>query len=487
VHARPNSRRDRALIGALVVLASCAGTGAAGAEGSGRAPVGEGARAESGEKAEIVSAVLDSGVRVYVQRQLGGGAVAVRAAWQGGLRAEPAPYGGAHRLLARMLTRGCGGRSPYEVQIELQELEATMEGVFGRDAFGLHGRFPSATLTEGLELFSDCVLLPRLDASELVRERERLLDELRVGAVDPAYQAFRTLASHLFEGHPYGRDPRGTPESVDRLTRATLATLYRERYPPSAMTLAIVGPVDPDEVLALVKARFGEVPSSIRPDLDEDRDAIARPRGEGGEGDEEVYRFVDADRAFVAFGYRGAALADPDRYALEVTAAILGGVGGRVAAALREAGVAAHDHGALASEALDAGWIALYVDCEPEARSAAYQALARAIEGLASEPPSRAELAAAKAYLVQTHRDARRRPTSRAASIALHAALGLDHARAAAYAELVEAVTASQVAQVASAYVAEGGGVRVTVTPMEMSPEAVRRARGVRRGEAAEP
>jgi zinc protease len=482
--SRGRALRGRALLGTAVILASCAGAGAAGAAGRGQqAPSDPGKPVASprgaGEAASFVSEVLDSGVRVYIEHRRGGDTVAVSAAWKGGLRAESADHGGAHRLLARVLPRGCGGRDRLEMQAAMHELEASITGFAGRDVFGLHGSWPSRRFAEGLELFADCVIAPRLDTLEVYRERERLQDELRAGERDPAYQALRTLASHVFGDHPYGRDSRGSPESVDRLTRSVLASLYRERYPPSALSLAIVGPVDPDEVLARVKALLGEAPRTPGPEHVE-MELAPRPAQGGGE---EIYRFVDADQAMVAFGTRGVGIAAPDRHAQEVLATILGGTGGRLAAALRAEGVAAQDHGAVASEALDAGLLAVYVVAEPEARSAAYRAVERAIGELIAEPPSAAELSAAKAYLVRTHLAARARPPSRAAAIALHGALGLEHARIDAYAELVEAVTAEKVRQLAATYLAAGASVRVTVMPMDLSPEAARRARGDVRGE----
>ncbi len=38
----------------------------------------------------------------------------------------------------------------------------------------------------------------------------------------------------------------GTPDAVAAMTRAGLAAFYRDRYPVSAMTLAIVGDVELD-------------------------------------------------------------------------------------------------------------------------------------------------------------------------------------------------------------------------------------------------
>ena len=56
--------------------------------------------------------VLPSGMVLIVRRDPSVPVVAMRAVWRGGQRIEDAEHAGASTLLARMLTRGCGGSMP---------------------------------------------------------------------------------------------------------------------------------------------------------------------------------------------------------------------------------------------------------------------------------------------------------------------------------------------------------------------------------------
>ncbi len=422
----------------------------------------------------VVEVVLASGTRVLIEPEPGLGEVAVRAAWKGGGRRESVGDAGAHELLARTITRGCGQRGAATLARHADAIDVSIGGFATRDAFGIRAHWPAGRWDEGFSLFADCVRAPMFDARTFYRERERVQQELAASGADPGYQAFRLLSRSVFGDHPYGLDRRGTPASVDRIARRAVAALYRDAYPASQMTLAVVGDVQPEAVLDDVRALFDAAPPGASGAA---RDAPGAPAVER-DGAREHYGYLDADRAFVAIGALGVGVADDDRHALEVFAAMLSKPRGRLASSLRERGVDAYDYGATSIHALDGGLVAVYAACAPGQRSAAASAIRSAIDEIAREGPTAAEVESAVRYLVQTHEAARRDPRSRAAALALHGAYGLAVERALGYADGVRSVTAEDVARVAAAYLAAERSSLATITPAEMTPGAAARIRG---------
>ena len=192
--------------------------------------------------------------------------------------------------------------------------------VGGRNSFGLRAEWLSKTWEDGLDLFADCILAPRFDGDEVDRQRRMLLDDLAARADSGSHQAFRLFAETLYPDHPYRFDVLGTVDAVGAVTRKKLARFYRDRFPVSGMTLAIVGDVDPDAVLDRLRARFGDVDAREvdEPRSPPPRSRAARRRARG--------LSLPAARAGPrVVGFPGTTVTSKDRFAVEVMTTILGG------------------------------------------------------------------------------------------------------------------------------------------------------------------
>src|SRR5262249_6310334 len=153
-------------------------------------------------------------------------------------------------LLARMITRGCGKLDAAALADRVDRLGGSLAGVAGRNSFGISAEWLRRHWEERVGLLADCILPPKVPSARLERERKLLLDDQVAQADDPTQVAFRVFSEALYGNHPYARDALGTPASISGLERDGLAKFYREQYPTSSLALAIVGDIDPDEVVA---------------------------------------------------------------------------------------------------------------------------------------------------------------------------------------------------------------------------------------------
>jgi zinc protease len=315
---------------------------------------------------------------------------------------------------------------------------------------------------------------PRFPADELLRERRRVLEELDARKDNPGYLAFRLFTQALYSSHPYRLDVLGTRASIGRLPRKRIAEFYASRYPVGALTLAVVGDVEPARVLRRVRSAFGDAPAT-RPL----RTEVARERFKGG-GPHELYQFLDRQQAHLVVGFPGTTVDDADRYLLEVLMAVLSGQGGRLFLELRDRQSLAYRVAAFSVEGIDPGYVAVYIACSPDKLDAAYAGIRAELARLVDVPPQPEEVTRAVRYLVGTHDISLQRRASVASAIAFHEAYGLGHDEYRRYASAVEAVTPADVQRVAREYFDWDTAVIATVRPEVMSPEAERRARGKR-------
>ncbi len=258
------------------------------------------AKAEARERdGDVVREVLPGGTRVLILRDPSVPIVAMRAVWPGGTRLETEATSGTTALLAATITRGCGDRDAAAVADEIDRLAGGMVGVGGRNSFGVRAEWLAKTWQEGLALFADCVLAPRLDDDEVERQRRALLDDLAARGDSGAHQAFRLFAETLYRSHPYRLDPLGSVASVSKLTGRTLRRFWKDHVGASTMTLAIVGDVDPDDVLAALRARLADVevrkPVAVKVAAEVFADRPATER--------EVYRDLPREQAHLVIGF----------------------------------------------------------------------------------------------------------------------------------------------------------------------------------------
>jgi zinc protease len=417
---------------------------------------------------------LPSGMVLLVRRDPSVPVVAMRAVWRGGQRIETAEQAGSTALLARMLTRGCGQLDAAGVADRADRLGGSLGGIAGRNSFALAAEWLARSWQPGLDLLADCILAPALAEAELARERRLMLDDQRAQADHPTQVAFRLFSEALYGDHPYARDALGTAAAISGLGRAELVSFYRKSYPVSALTLAIVGDVELDDVIAHVTRRFGAAKAS--------RGAPRSVAPPGFERRREVYRFLARAQAHLVVGFPGATIDAPDRFALEVLVAVLGGQSGRLFAELRDRQALVYRVSAHSVEGVDPGFVAAYLSCAPDKLDAAVAAVRAELSHVRASGITAAELQRAQSYLIGSHQIAMQRRSAVANAMAYHEAYGLGWQTWSDYPDQIRAVTVADVAAAAGRYLANDREVIATVRPPVASPGATKRSRPRARG-----
>ena len=373
---------------------------------------------------DLVRAVAPSGVRIVVLRDSAAPRVTVAALWAGGSQLEDEASNGTAALLGALLGRGTRTRSAAELDAALTRMGGAVAGFSDCLSLGLRADFLAASWRPGLALVSDCLLRPSFSDDELDLQRRALLTRLRGAAQGPdapPRAALRLFEATLWPQQGYRFEPLGTAAAVSALTRVRLLERYRRSYPAAGLVLAVVGDVNPTEVVQAVSALFSDAPAAVP--AAPPAPPAAPARGEpvavfrvAGQGQAE-------DEAHVVIGFPTVAPGDPDRGALEVLAEILGGEAGRLAASLRDDKVSARGVRVSAAGPLEPGYLAVAVTCAP----------ARVDAVVASVRGALGKVAASGVEAAEATRAARRLGGARAVGLGSRAAVADALARDAAY------------------------------------------------------
>ncbi len=297
--------------------------------------------------------MLAGGLQLWIQQV--DSPVASAQLWfkAGATDERPDEHGAAH-FLEHLLFKGTARRGVGAAAGEIEGLGGDLNAWTTWDETCLHATVYAPRLDGALDVLFDMARHSVLDADELERERQVVLEEIRSYDDDPDSVATDHLQAMLFGDHAYGRPVLGTADSIQALKRDKVHAFWQRHHHPGRALLAIAGPVDPAEVERVV-ARLAEGWA-----VGEPRAPVTPTPPAAGR------RVVSLDHDFgsvvAQLGWPGPALGHPDHPALDVLTAALGqGASSSLAVALDlEGGVAsgtwADSTGWLAGGALTMGF-----------------------------------------------------------------------------------------------------------------------------------
>ncbi|HAF98609.1 EF-P 5-aminopentanol modification-associated protein YfmH [Paenibacillus lactis] len=107
---------------------------------------------------------------------------------------------------------------------------------------------------ENLETLIDFVQNPYFTDQNVEKEKGIIGQEINMYQDNPDWRVYFGLIEAMFKVHPVHIDIAGTVESIGTITKEDLYTCYNAFYHPSNMLLFVVGGVDPEETMNLIRS-----------------------------------------------------------------------------------------------------------------------------------------------------------------------------------------------------------------------------------------
>ena len=265
----------------------------------------------------IEKIVSPSGIEAWLVREKSVPLITLNYAFRGGSSQDDAGKSGAAHFTADLLDEGAGELDSKTFHERLENHAIELGFQVGRDTFHGSLRALNEHRDEAVDLLRLALTKPRFDAEAVERVREQELSVLRRDTTNPNDLASRRWWQTAFPGHPYGRETKGTLETMARVTVDDLRDYVRRVFARNELKVSIVGDVDEKTAGDLIDRAFGGLPA--RNDLKPIPDTT--PRGLG----RRIVIDVDVPQAVVTFGGPGIARSDPQFMAAYIVNHILGG------------------------------------------------------------------------------------------------------------------------------------------------------------------
>ncbi|MBV8684121.1 MAG: insulinase family protein [Caulobacteraceae bacterium] len=331
---------------------------------------------------------LANGVRVVCDPAPGYGTLALSVVAGRGSREEDPSRNGWSHLLEHMVFKGAGARSARELVEVIESEGGQLNAATGHERTSFQVRALEGGAPLAMEIVSDLLLHPTLDADDLAREKQVIGQEIAEAADTPDDQVFELAQSAAFADQPLGRSILGKPETLAPADPVALDAWRARLYAPDRIVVSAAGAIDEDELLKLAEAGLGGA-STLPP---------SSPPGAAFTGGvaTETRRL---EQAHLVFLLPGVAVLDPAYWAFRLFAEALGGgMSSRLFQEVRERLGLAYAIDAYAEAWTDVGVLGVYAGCAAGDADALAEAAAGQIRDLLRNPLPQ-ELDRAKAQL----------------------------------------------------------------------------------------
>jgi len=337
--------------------------------------------------------VLDSGARLITAPMAARQSVSVALMFSVGSRYEVPGLAGVSHFVEHMLFKGSDAYpGSKEVAEAIEGIGGELNAATDKEATMYWARVPGDRLKEAVSVLCDMVLHPLMVEEEVDKEREVIIEELRMYRDSPGDHVHTVFEEMMWPGHPLGVDIAGTEENLPAVTGAAMREHLATHYTAQNLVAVIAGNVDPQEALHVTAPYLDTWRRGERATF-----PPAAPL-EGGP----VVRLISrpTEQINLVMGTRCIDYFHPDRHALDMMNTVLGdGMSSRLFLEVREKLGLCYDVHSWVGKMADTGSAGVYIGTDPGRTEEAVKAVMHELHRMAEEPVGAAELEKARAYL----------------------------------------------------------------------------------------
>ena len=334
---------------------------------------------------------LPNGVGVALRPMPQAQSVAV-GVWVGaGGRYEAPERSGISHFLEHLLFKGTRRYGCEQLKQRIEGVGGSLNGFTAEEYTCYIAKVPSRHTRRALDVLADMACRPRLTAADMEKERDVILEEIRMYEDAPGQYVHDVFCELLWPDHPLGTLLSGTIDTVRRITHDDLVAYWRRMYQPRNLLVAAAGSLEPEPVLRQLRQAF-----RAKPGRAPQRFARApRPR----RGPQVRVWNRPTEQTHLCAGTYAIPRTHPDRFALELLHVLLGAnMSSRLFREVREKRGLVYEIGTQIKRFHDTGAFVVSAGCETGKLTATVETIFAELSRVRREPVSRAELKRAKDY-----------------------------------------------------------------------------------------
>ena len=333
---------------------------------------------------------LPNGPRVISARMPGSRSLSVAVYILAGSRLETRELAGVAHFMEHVTFKGTRAYPTTSAVSEaIEGRGGSSNAATDRETTVYWARLPVREAERAFGVLSELVTRPLLRDSDIARERDIIVEEIRSYRDDPGQHVFSLFDRAFFGDTPLGWEIAGEEETDRSLPEEEIRDFWSATYQPGNSVISVAGDLDHAQVLDLVSRNFGTgngvIPTYVpAPPVPCERLSIESR---------------DLSQAHVCIGLPGLRRDHPDQWAFELMNTVLGeGSSSRLFQKVREEAGLAYDVHSFQTDYADVGTLQVYAGVDPADMPATVDAILAELRRLRDEPVAQDELDRARNY-----------------------------------------------------------------------------------------
>jgi predicted Zn-dependent peptidase len=259
--------------------------------------------------------VLPNGVRIVTEEIPHVHSVAIGLWVDTGSKNEHKDVWGISHFIEHMLFKGTKTRTAMQIAQELEDTGGSINAFTDKENTCFYARVLDTHIDKAIDVLTDIYLNSVFDPEEIEREKQVVLEELKMYEDSPDELSYDTLVENVWHGHPLGHKIIGLNETIQGFSREKILNYMADNYTTDRLVIAIAGKINTEQVIEKLQARLGHL--NGKKSVDTEPSILYNT--------ELCARYKDIEQLHVCLGTKGPAVTDEERYTFAVIDSILGG------------------------------------------------------------------------------------------------------------------------------------------------------------------
>ncbi len=263
----------------------------------------------------IEKAELANGVTVLTEKIPHVRSVAIGVWVDVGSRDEEDRQAGVTHFIEHLMFKGTERRSAKDIAEELDAVGGQLNAFTTKEYTCYYARVLDEHLSLAVDLLGDMLFHSRFDSTDIDRERNVILEEIKMYEDAPDELVHDIFAGTIWRSHPLGRPVIGDKKTVQSFSREDLLGFYDKYYSPGNMVVAAAGNLNKDRLLELLNKTFGV----LKGEKKEKSFTVPKPN-------RSIFcRTKDTEQVHICLGTPGLPMDHESIYVFQIINTILGG------------------------------------------------------------------------------------------------------------------------------------------------------------------
>lgn len=212
---------------------------------------------------------------------------------------------GISHFMEHLMFKGTKTRSQEEIAREIEKKGGILNAYTSEEVTSYWAKLPSKHFDSGLNIVSDLILNPRFDKIEFEREKNVIIEEIKMYHDTPRFYVVDKIKEMLYK-KPFGMSVAGKEEIIREASLTDVKKLFDSVYTTDSMILSVVGDADFEEICKIGEKMFPvrkrKISESLPFPINSDKQEIRK----------------GIDQAHFMLGFHTPSLKDKQRYLYEV-------------------------------------------------------------------------------------------------------------------------------------------------------------------------